>query len=120
MKDDSLLPSRWELISVGDYGPDQLHAETRAFIEFLAGNQGAFHFAYVRGGLEYRLANRDTEPAVEFSFDGHDGAMPLCGTGWAALKKEQLEGTFALHTGEQLRFAARRVSQSHHCPACGR
>jgi hypothetical protein len=120
MQDESLLQGRWELISVGDYEPGELNAETDAFIEFSAGDQGAFHFAYVRGSMEYRAADRDTEPAIEFSFDGHDGAAPLCGTGWVILKGEQLEGTFSLHTGEELPFEAMRANQSHHCPACGR
>jgi hypothetical protein len=109
MRDESPFRGRWELISVGDCAAGQLNAETRAFIEFAADGQGAFHFAYVRGSMEYGLAERHTKPAVEFSFDGHDGAAPLCGTGWAVLKGRRLEGALSLHTGEELRLVAQRA-----------
>ena len=34
MPDESLFQGRWELMSVGEYQPVELDAETRAFIEF--------------------------------------------------------------------------------------
>lgn len=108
MQNESKPEGRWELVSVGEYEPGKLNAETGAFIEFSEGGQGAFHFAFVRGSMEYRVADRDAERAVEFSFDAHDGAAPLCGTGRAVLTAGKLKGTFSLHTGDELPFVARR------------
>jgi hypothetical protein len=110
MQDELAMEGWWRLTSVGDYQPAQLDAERRAFIEFSGGGEGAFHFAYVRGSMEYRATDRDGALTIEFSFDAHDGAAPLCGTGWAVLAEGRLEGTFTLHTDEQLGFRARRDS----------
>ena len=66
---------------------DYLNEEVQAFIEFNAGNGGSFQFGYVQGQIDYRATNRDGKPAVEFSWEGGDGAdgTALTGRGWAIL-----------------------------------
>jgi hypothetical protein len=62
---------------------DYLHEEVQAYSEFDEKGGGSFQFGYVQGQMEYRATNRDGKPAVEFSWEGGDGAdgTPLTGLG---------------------------------------
>ena len=101
------LEGRWEIVSAEGCDAGDLHAETAAFLEFRPTGDGDFHFGYVRGSMEYRVCERDSRPAAEFSFDGHEGAEPLCGSGCAVLFGDQLEVTLHFHSGRDAKLEAR-------------
>lgn len=104
------LEGRWEIHSVEGYDEAELRVELEPFVEFRAEGDGAFHFALIRGSMEYRVEEQDGQPVAQFTFDAHHGAEPLCGGGSAAVVGGQLEGVIWLHTGQQSRFVARRTS----------
>ena len=59
------------------------------------------------------LTNREGKPAVEFSWEGGDGAdgTPLTGRGWAILHDDELSGLFCIHQGEDSEFVVTRATE---------
>ena len=93
---------------------DYLDEEVEAFIEFGEDDIGSFQFGYVSGQIDFTATQRDGKPAVEFSWDGGDGAdgTPLSGRGWAVLENDGLNGMFFIHLGDESEFVAKRKSKS--------
>ncbi|MEC3978739.1 hypothetical protein [Amycolatopsis sp. H20-H5] len=54
------------------------------FIEFASDGTGQFGFITVRGRLDFRPAERDGLPGVEFTWEGVDEGDQVSGRGWAA------------------------------------
>jgi hypothetical protein len=54
------------------------------------------------------MAQRNAAPAVEWSWEGGDGAdgTPLTGRGWAILDGDELKGIFFIHLGDESEFVA--------------
>jgi hypothetical protein len=73
----------WHIVSLTGWKEDFLDGEVQAFIELEPKEIGAMEFAYVRATLDYRLAQREGKPAVEFSWSGVADTAPVCGGGWA-------------------------------------
>ena len=61
---------------------EYLNEEVQAFIEFDENSSGSFQFGYVQGQIDYHSVRQDGKPAVEFSWEGGDGAdgTPLTGS----------------------------------------
>ncbi len=97
---------RWHIVSMSAW--DDLDEEDEAFIEFSNGQSGEFHFCYVHGHMDCRLTTRDSEPAVEWSWDGNDEMDPAQGRGWAILKDDELHGMIFIHLGDDSEFVARK------------
>ena len=110
-KPKSPFLGRWHIMSMSTWDEDYFNEEVQAFIEFKEDTLGEFQFGYVRGGLDYREGLRDGEPAVDWSWEGTDGAngIPLTGRGWAMLKDEGLHGLIAIHMGDESEFEAKRA-----------
>lgn len=79
----SLFLGRWRIVSMSTWNEDYINEEFPAFIEFDDKGDGSFQFAYVRGGIDYRITTRDGEPAVEWSWEGNDDQHDMSGRGWA-------------------------------------
>ena len=83
--------------------------EVEAFIEFASSGIGGFQFGLVRGNIDYRLTEREGNPAAEWTFEGTDELDPESGRGWAVLKDEKtLEGRLFFHRGDDSGFSAKR------------
>jgi hypothetical protein len=76
-----------------------------------ADGTGHFRFGYVQGYMDWRPATRDGEPAVEWSWEGTDGAdtTPMTGRGWAKLEDEERHGMIVIHLGDESGFVAKRA-----------
>jgi hypothetical protein len=85
--------------------------EIQASIEFKEDTLGEFQFGYVRGDIDYREGLRDDELAVEWSWEGTDGAdgTPLTGRGWAVLRGDELHGMIFTHMGDESEFEPERT-----------
>ncbi len=92
---------RWLIESMDQWDREFIDAEVRGYFEFDATGSGAFQFGYVRGDLDYRLTQRDAQPAVEFSWDGSDEMDPAQGRGWLILDGDELKGRFLFHQGDE-------------------
>ena len=105
------ITGRWRIVSLSAWEDDYLDEEVQAFIEFEEKGGGSFQFGYVQGLIDWRLTTRDGEPAVQWSWEGGDGAdgTPLTGRGWAVLKNEELHGEFFIHDSDESEFVAKRA-----------
>jgi hypothetical protein len=70
---------------------------------------GEMSFIAVQAGLDYRVVERDGQPAIEFSFDRSDEGDRVNGRGWAVVQNDVLRGRVFLHHGDESSFQARRV-----------
>ena len=106
----SPVTGSWHIVSMSAWEDEYLDEEVQAYIEFDGKGSGSFQFGYVQGRMDCRTTKRDGEPAVEFSWEGGDGAdgTPLTGRGWAVIQGEELTGTICIHMGDDLEFVARR------------
>lgn len=67
-------------------------------------------FIAVDVGLDYRVGQRDGQPAIEFSFDGADEGDRINGCGWAVLEDDAPHGRVFISHGDESRFVARRAA----------
>jgi hypothetical protein len=89
---------------------DYFNEEVQAFIEFEVNGTGHFQLGYVQGYMDWRPGTRDGRPAVEWTWEGTDGAdmTEMTGRGWAKLEGEELHGMTVIHLGDESGFVARR------------
>ena len=99
---------QWLIESMTAWDDDYLNIEDEAHIEFERGDSGQFQFGYVYGGIDYRVTQRDGQPAVEFSWEGHAEMDDAFGRGWAVLDGDELNGMIFWHKAGETGFKARR------------
>lgn len=112
-KPKSPFTGRWRIFSMSAWEDDYLDEEVQAFIEFEETGSSSFQFGYVQGQIDWRTTSREGKPAVEFSWEGGDGAdgTPLTGRGWAILQVDELHGEFCIHEGDDSEFVAKKASE---------
>ena len=101
----------WHIVSMETWDEDYFNEDVQAFMEFEDNGTGNFQFGYVSGYMDWRPGTRDGQPAVEWSWEGGDGAdgTPLTGRGWAKLEDEELHGMIVIHLGDESGFVAKRA-----------
>jgi hypothetical protein len=106
----SPFTGRWRIVSMSAWEDEYLDEEVQAFFEFEETGRGSFQFGYIQGLMDCRTTSRGGEPAVEFSWEGGDGAdgTPLTGRGRAILRGDELSGLFCIHEGDESEFVARK------------
>jgi len=92
-----------------EWDEDYINMAVQAFIEFDPKGMGEFQFGLVRGSIDYRETERDSKPAVEFSFEGVDEMDPCTGRGWAVSQGDELHGMIFFHQGDESGFVAKRA-----------
>ena len=91
---------------------EYLHEEVQAYIEFDERDSGEFHFGYVQGFMDCRLAARDGEPSIEWTWDGNDEMESAQGRGWAVVKGAEMHGMIFFHQGEESEFVAKKSKRT--------
>ena len=86
-KSKNWVLGQWSIDSMSMWDKEYIDEEVPGYIEFGADNLGSFQFGYVQGDVDYPVTERGDKPAVEFSFEGGDGAdgTPCSGRGWMTL-----------------------------------
>jgi hypothetical protein len=109
-KQESPFTGLWHIVSMSAWDEDYFNEEVQAFIEFEANGTGHFTFGYVQAYMDWRPGTRDGQPAVEWTWEGTDGAdmTEMIGRGWAKLEDEELHGMIVIHLGDESDFVARR------------
>ena len=107
-KPKSAFQGRWQIVSMTEWDEDFLNAEVEAYMDFGADNLGSFQFGYVRCDIDWRATDRESEPAVEFSFEGMDEMEPYSGCGSARLRDGQLDGMIFFHRGDESGFLSKK------------
>ena len=110
-KPDSPFTGLWHIVSMDTWDEDYFNEEVQAFIDFQDDGAGRFQFGYVQGDMDWRPGTRDGQPAIEWTWEGGDGAdgTPLTGRGWAKLEGDELHGMIVIHLGDESGFVARRA-----------
>jgi hypothetical protein len=105
-KQKSPFEGLWHIASLSGWD-DYFNEEVQAFIELEANGTGHFQFGYVQGYLDWRPGTPDGQPAVEWTWEGTDGAdmTEMTGRGWAKLEDDDLHG----RTFERCPSRSRRV-----------
>ena len=109
---------RWSIDSMSMWGKDYIDEEVPGYFEFGTDNLGSFQFGYVQGDVDYRATERGDKPAVEFSFEGGDGAdgSQCSGRGWMTLDGETLTGMFYFHRGDESEIELIRLPEKRAKP----
>jgi hypothetical protein len=104
---------RWSIDSISMWDKDYIDEEVPGYFEFGANDLGSFQFGYVQGDVDYRVTERGNKPAVEFSFEGGDGAdgAPCMGRGWMTLEGGTLTGMFFFHRGDESEIELTRMPE---------
>jgi hypothetical protein len=107
----SPFTGQWHIISMDEWDEDYFNEEVQAFVEYEPNGTGHFQFGYVSGYMDWRSTTRDGGPAVEWSWEGGDGAdgTPMTGRGWAKLEQNELHGMIVIHLGDESGFVAKRA-----------
>ena len=102
---------RWSVDEMSTWDKEYIDEEVPGFFEFGARDLGSFQFGYVQGQMDYRVTEQGDKPAVEFSFEGGDGAdgTPLSGRGWMLLEGDVLRGMFYIHLGDESEIELSRL-----------
>ena len=113
-KPGSPFGGRWHIVSMTEWDEDYINEEVQAFIEFEDNGTGHFQFGYVSGCVDWRPTTRDGHEAVEWTWEGGDGAdgTPLTGRGWAKLENADLHGMMVIHLSDKSDFLAKRAKAS--------
>jgi hypothetical protein len=104
---------RWSIDSMSMWDRNYIDEEVPGCFEFGPDGLGSFQFGYVQGDVDYRVTERSDKPAVEFSFEGGDGAdgTPCTGRGWMTLDGETLKGMFFFHRGDESEIELTRMPE---------
>ena len=112
-KSKNWVLGQWSIDSMSVWDKEYIDEEVPGYMEFGADNLGSFQFGYVQGDVDYRVTERGDKPAVEFSFEGGDGAdgTPCSGRGWMTLDGETLTGMFFFHRGDDTEIELNRMAE---------
>lgn len=64
------IVGRWRITSMTEWDQDFVDEEVPGYFEFRKDGLGEFQFGYVQGQTDWRDADREGRPAVEFTFEG--------------------------------------------------
>ena len=105
-KRESGLIGKWRITWMETWKPDYVDDEVEGFFRFDPDETGEFQFYCVKGVIDYREVKREGKPAVEFSWDGHDGEVPASGRGWGIIDGDSMEGRVFIHLNLDSAFRA--------------
>jgi hypothetical protein len=100
------LIGRWRITWMETWKQNYVDEEVEGFFKFDRDETGKFQFYCVKGEIDYREVERDSKPAVEFSWEGLDGEVQASGRGWAVIEGDQIEGEVFMHFGLDSAFRA--------------
>jgi len=112
-KKRSDILGHWRIIEMELWDQQYIDAEVNAYIRFDPNGFGEFQFAYVTGTIDYRLVERESSQAVEWSWEGNEEMNEVRGRGWAVLREDRhLHGRIFIHNGDDSQFEAKRGSEA--------
>ena len=113
MSKGASITGRWRITEMDNWDQEAINLVQPGFIEFGEDSLGGLGFIVVTGQLDYRDADRDGKPGVEFSWHGSDEGDEVSGRGWAALNADgTLDGHIYFHLGDDSAFHAERFSEA--------
>lgn len=111
MSESTSVMGQWRITEMDNWDQEAVDLVQPGFIEFDDDGLGSLGFIVVKGELDYRNADRDGRPGVEFSWQGSDEGDDVSGRGWAALNPNgTLAGHIYFHLGDDSAFRAERFN----------
>jgi hypothetical protein len=111
MSKSTSIIGRWRITEMDNWDQEAVDLVQPGFIEFDDDGLGSLGFIVVTGELDWRDAERDEGPRVEFSWQGSDEGDDVSGRGWAAPNADgTLQGHIYFHLGDDSAFRAERFS----------
>jgi hypothetical protein len=107
-KELSPFAGRWRIVSMSAWEQDFIDEEEEGYFEFDQNDSGQFHFGYVHGNMDCNMTTRDSEPAVEWTWDGKDEMDPAQGRGWAVIRDDEIHGMIFFQQGDDSEFVAKK------------
>jgi hypothetical protein len=101
---------RWRITEMELWTAEDLDLSGPARFTLNRDGSGEMSFIATEAGLDYRVGQRDRQPAIEFTFDGSDEGDHISGRGWAVLENDALYGRIFIRHGDESSFVARRVA----------
>jgi hypothetical protein len=101
---------RWRITEMELWTSDDLDLVGPAHLTLARDGGGTLRFIAVDVGLDYRVVQRDGQPAIEFTFEGIDEGDRVSGRGWAQVRDDELHGRIFFHQGDDSAFTARRTA----------
>jgi len=102
---------RWRITGMDRWDRDAGELLGPAIIDIRPDGAGEMRFIAVEANLDHRELERDGQPGLEFSWDGHDEGSPVSGRGWLMLSDEaKLRGHIWFHKGDDSGFEAQLIS----------
>jgi hypothetical protein len=101
---------RWRITDMELWTVEDLDLLGPARLTLARDGCGTMRFIAVDVGLDYRVVERDGQPAIEFTFDGIDEGDRVSGRAWAVLAGDELRGRVFFHHGDDSSFTARRAA----------
>lgn len=105
------LQGCWIIEEMDQWDIEEESEELTPSIEFERNETGRFQFANIHGEMDCRFTQRDGQPAVELTWDGHDETEEVFGRGWAIRDGERLEGEIFFHLGDSSASTAQRGTE---------
>jgi len=102
MSESTSIIGRWRITEMDNWDQEAVDLVQPGFIEFGDDGLGDLGFIAVTGELDYRDADRDGRPGVEFSWQGSDEGDDVC--------DRTLEGHIYFHLGDDAAFRAERFN----------
>jgi hypothetical protein len=95
-----------------EWDQDFVDAEVKGYVRLDLGGSGEFQFGYVHGWIDHEPVERDSQLAVEWSWEGNDEMDPASGRGWAVLQDDgTLKGRLSFYQGDESGFLAVRKGE---------
>ncbi len=110
MSRNDLVAGKWEITKMEVWDKATLDLLGPAHLEFDPDGMGGIGFIAIRGGIDYRVVERDGMPAVEFSWEGVEERDTRCGRGWAIVDGNKMHGRIYIHAGDDSAFRAGRLA----------
>ena len=103
------LIGRWRIVEIDLWDREALDLVEPAYFELDDSGRGCFGFIAVEGDLDYRYAEVDGYPRVDFTWEGTDECDARSGRGWAQVEPDgTLRGHIFFHGGDDSGFLAVR------------
>lgn len=103
---------RWRIAEMDLWDREALDLVEPAHFELDDSGWGRFGFTAVEAEIDYRYAEVNGCPRVDFTWEGDDEGDARFGRGWAQLEPDAtLRGHIFLHGGDDSGFLAMRESE---------
>lgn len=102
---------RFRITELDGFDDDYLCLVADPFIEFGPKGEGRFQIGALEATMDVQETERDSEPSIEFTWEGFDEGDEISGRGWAVVDADRMHGHLYFHLGDDYGFKAKRIEK---------